>query len=310
VDFKFPLLYSRILTIGRNSQNVIIVKKNLTVSRHHAKVYFDRPNFVVEDLDSKNGTYLNGKRIKRAVIAGGDELKIGEVVFQIKGEQKPTLPEMTGEEAFEDPSMTQIIDLNFEKLKKKAQSTEEINLVENFKQQLEKERQELQDLAFKDGLTGLYNSRYFDIELKRILSTKKRYGGRFSLLMLDIDHFKKFNDNYGHQTGDRVLAWVAQALRENVRDTDIVARYGGEEIVIIFAETGVKAAHPVAEKIREYIEKNSEPEFPTRITVSLGLAEYPREGITVEELIKSADEALYHSKKLGRNRLTLYSDIL
>lgn len=309
IDFQFPLLYNRVLSIGRNTDNIIVVKKNLTVSRHHAKIYFDYPNFIVQDNESTNGTSLNGQKIEKAIIDASDELKVGEVVFQIKGKMKELAPEDSTEVAFEDPGMTQIIDTNFEEMKKIAKTDLEKKLVDGFQTQLEEERKHLQELAFKDGLTGIYNRRFFDIELQRTTSTMKRYGGKYSLLMIDIDFFKHFNDEYGHQVGDDVLKWVGDSLIDSIRETDTPARYGGEEMVVIFTETDAKTASLVAEKIRKHIEENSVRKFPERVTVSMGLAEYPQDGITEDEILKAADTAMYHSKEHGRNKLTLKNQI-
>ena len=161
-------------------------------------------------------------------------------------------------------------------------------------------------LATTDGLTGLYNHRYFQEQLVNTLENAKRYENNFSLIIIDIDYFKKFNDNYGHQCGDRVLRTVAQTLRKNVRATDIVCRYGGEEMSIILPNIGKEDAIFTAEKLCKIIseqEVQTPNDKTTNVTISLGVATYPQDAQLTQELIKIADERLYNAKENGRNRV-------
>ena len=304
-DFQFPLLFDRVLSIGRNRGENIIIIRHKSVSRKHAKISFDGNHFYIEDIDSTNGTILNGQKIQNSILKSGDEIKIGEAVLQLKGELGK-VPEGL-EEAYEDPGMTQILDLDFEKLKLTAKSSSDIKLVEKIQQKISDERKLLQDLAFKDGLTGVFNRRYFNIELKRSLSIARRHKRIISLMLIDIDHFKKFNDRYGHQVGDDALKWVASAIGTLIRDTDIVARYGGEELAVILEESDSAAAMIVAEKIRSFIEERSVASFPREITVSIGVAEFPKDALDSASIIAASDSALYISKDLGRNRVTKYT---
>ena len=166
------------------------------------------------------------------------------------------------------------------------------------------ERQYL--LATTDGLTELYNHRYFKEQIKLILETSKRDGSLFSLIILDIDFFKKFNDTYGHQAGDSVLKQVAQTLKRNVRASDIVFRYGGEEMSILLNHTDYDAAVNVANKIcnkissKDFILPNGKS---TKVTVSLGVSTFPQDGISPEEIIETADKRLYFAKENGRNQV-------
>lgn len=161
-------------------------------------------------------------------------------------------------------------------------------------------------LATTDGLTELYNHRYFQEQMKLNVENSKRYGNEFSMIILDIDFFKKFNDTYGHQSGDAVLRQVAQTLKRSVRATDIACRYGGEEMSIILPNTGKNVAHSTAEKICERVSSNKfklQGDKEVSVTISLGVSTYPQDGQTPSELIESADKRLYNAKNNGRNQV-------
>lgn len=161
-------------------------------------------------------------------------------------------------------------------------------------------------LATTDGLTGLYNHRYFQEQMTSALEHSKRYETEFSLIIIDIDYFKKFNDNYGHQCGDRVLRLVAQTLKKNVRATDIVCRYGGEEMSIILPNIGYNDAIFTAQKLCKMVsekEVHTNNDKTANVTISLGVATYPKDAQTTQDLIKIADERLYHAKENGRNQV-------
>ena len=161
-------------------------------------------------------------------------------------------------------------------------------------------------LATTDGLTELYNHRYFQEQMKMNVEQSKRYGNEFSLIIMDIDFFKKFNDTFGHQAGDAVLRQVSQLLKSNVRATDVVCRYGGEEISIILPNTGKDIAFSTAEKICKRI---AEKKFKlsnnqeSNVTVSMGVSTFPSDGENASEIIESADKRLYQSKNNGRNQV-------
>ena len=163
-------------------------------------------------------------------------------------------------------------------------------------------------LATTDGLTELYNHRYFQEQMQQMVDSSKRYETQFSLIILDIDFFKKFNDTFGHQAGDAVLRQVAQTLKKNVRASDIVCRYGGEEMSIILANTDYQTAVSTAQKIcnrvssRHFKLPNGKE---TTVTISLGVSTYPKDGITSAELIEAADKHLYNAKNNGRNQVGL-----
>ena len=161
-------------------------------------------------------------------------------------------------------------------------------------------------LATIDGLTELYNHRYFQETLKNQIEVSKRYNQQFSLIMIDIDFFKKFNDTYGHQSGDAVLKQVAQILKRNSRATDVVCRYGGEEMSIILPNTSAEDVLNHAKRICEEVAKNEFKLNNTEtgnVTISLGIATYPACGETSQELIEYADKGLYNAKENGRNQV-------
>ncbi len=168
---------------------------------------------------------------------------------------------------------------------------------------------QLYELAITDGLTKLYIHRYFITRLEQEVRRAKRYGTIFSLLMLDIDYFKKVNDTYGHIVGDKILKKVAKILLSSVRDTDIVCRYGGEEFAIILLEADRFWAEKIADRIRNNVET---AEFTAldkkiQITISVGAKEF-YEKDTTEDLINKADQMLYLAKMMGRNRVVLYNE--
>lgn len=161
-------------------------------------------------------------------------------------------------------------------------------------------------LATTDGLTDLYNHRYFQEQMRMMIEASKRYETSFSLIILDIDFFKKFNDTFGHQAGDAVLRQVAQTLKKNIRSTDIACRYGGEEMSIILPKTDHEIAIFTANKICARV-SSKQFKLPngreTSVTISLGVSTFPVDGTTPEELIEAADKRLYHAKHNGRNQV-------
>ncbi len=161
--------------------------------------------------------------------------------------------------------------------------------------------------AITDPLTGLYNYRYFIHQLSREISRAQRHDSQFSLIMIDIDYFKNYNDAYGHQAGDLILRRIAQSMLENTRTSDMVCRYGGEEFCIICPELSKGDAQKTAEKLRQIVEKLDLPEIDTipggKLTISSGIASFPEDGNTSYQLILKSDKALYRAKKDGRNRV-------
>jgi diguanylate cyclase (GGDEF)-like protein len=174
--------------------------------------------------------------------------------------------------------------------------------------QLASANQRLEELAVTDALTGLRNRRYLYQELEREFLRARRYGHPFGVLLLDIDHFKKVNDEHGHPVGDRVLTLVGAVLRSTVRNTDMAARFGGEEFMVLAPETGAESCAAFGERIRKAVAQRSADAgggLPP-VTVSIGVATTERMDITSHDLlVQRADEALYKAKGQGRNRVVL-----
>jgi len=170
----------------------------------------------------------------------------------------------------------------------------------------------LEEESTTDALTGIRNRRYYDERFEDEVVRARRYDAPLSLLMLDIDHFKKVNDQYGHAAGDRVLRAFGALLRERVRYPDVAARVGGEELAVLLPNTGIKGAAMMAERLRHEVEQSSVPsaggsDAPSslRFTVSVGVAMLERDDASAEQLAKRADEALYRAKYEGRNRVVV-----
>jgi diguanylate cyclase (GGDEF)-like protein len=165
--------------------------------------------------------------------------------------------------------------------------------------------EQMHAFACTDGLTGLYNHRQFKLMIKDELGRAARYQKPLSLVMFDIDDFKKFNDTYGHPNGDKVLEAVAEILRESVREYDLTFRYGGEEFIVILPEADLEMALVAAERARRAIEVESacclQGIAAHGVTVSVGVATYPRDAGDAEGLFKTVDDLLYRAKALGKN---------
>ena len=198
----------------------------------------------------------------------------------------------------------------------KERGKEKLNLSEDEKSFIETlrhhlsliiEKQRLFEQAITDGLTRLYLRRFFLATLEKEINRSKRYQLEVSVLLLDIDHFKKFNDTYGHQAGDFVLRETAQRIMESIRSVDTPGRYGGEEMAVILPQTGIKDGFVVAERIRKAIE-GAEYAFKNdsmRVTASIGITALHGRDISLEEMIEEADKALYVAKSKGRNQVRI-----
>jgi diguanylate cyclase (GGDEF)-like protein len=163
-------------------------------------------------------------------------------------------------------------------------------------------------LALTDALTGLFNQRYFHEHLAREIVHSRRTGNDLSVMILDIDNFKKVNDRHGHQVGNMVLQKLSSVLLKACRVHDTIARYGGEEFGIILPDTGIQKAEYVAGRILEHTSSHQYPPVDWPVTVSIGIAGYPAHAQHEEELIQKADTALYRSKESGKNRLTVFTE--
>tara|TARA_B100000925_G_scaffold251162_1_gene202729 strand:- start:888 stop:1796 length:909 start_codon:yes stop_codon:yes gene_type:complete len=251
-------------TLGRNADNTIPLELQ-GVSRYHFKVSFnDSSQAFVEDMGSKNGTFLNNSKIEeRSPLSKGDIIKIGSVALKF-------IP--AG-----DPERNAYDQLSLE--------------------------------ANTDKHTGCFNKAYFNNSLDQEMKKAKLNGSPLSLIIFDLDHFKKLNDNYGHDAGDYVLKEMADLVKNNgVREQDIFARYGGEEFVILLPKTNLKYSFEIAERLRKLIEAHSftyeSQKLP--VTASIGVADY-RQGVhSGVDLFKRADSAVYKSKENGRNQVQFY----
>ncbi len=250
-------------SIGRNADNTIALEFN-GVSRYHFKLLSSGESHVLEDCGSKNGTYLNNKKVESLTpLAKGDIIKIGSIALKY-------LPKG-------DPER-----LTYDKLNLEANT---------------------------DKHTGCFNKTYFNNRINLEVNKCKVTGEPLSLVIFDLDHFKKLNDNYGHDAGDYVLKEMAQVIRGNgIRELDVFARYGGEEFVILLPKTNLKQSFEIAERLRKLIEGKEFLYDGKRlpVTASIGVADYRQGVVTGTDLFKRADEAVYKSKEGGRNQVNFY----
>lgn len=251
-----------VTTLGR-SMDCDVSFSDLGVSRVHARLERIADDGVeLVDLESTNGSFVNGEEARRRVLNDGDKIQLGPTVV-LRFNLQDAVDEAFQRSQFE--AMT------------------------------------------RDGLTGCFNRLYFDEELRRELSFARRGGAPLSVAMLDLDHFKKINDTWGHQAGDQVLVEVARKLRIMLREYDMLARVGGEEFALLMRATDIDVAKAVTERLRLGIEQLRIPINDGRdisVTGSLGVAsvsEFPNAG--PDEIIRTADMRLYEAKRRGRNRV-------
>ena len=163
----------------------------------------------------------------------------------------------------------------------------------------------VRQLAYIDGLTGIFNRRFFELRITEEIDRAKRFGCGMAVIMIDIDHFKRLNDEFGHLLGDEVLRQVSSIFSEHLRKIDVVCRYGGEEFVIVLSQTDTEHALTVAEKLRRVVENWQFPGVPRQVTISAGTATYPEHGSERDQLVKAADRGMYLAKQGGRNRVCI-----
>ncbi len=256
-------LTNQAITIGRAAETHFCVNDQ-TVSRKHCLLEVTHANVILIDLESSNGTFINGQRITKKKLINGDKIQVGSTVMKFE--------------------MTDIDESEF--------------------------HEQIYHLITFDDLTSLFNRKYLFKQLELLLSTSPAQGA-FSLLFLDLDHFKQVNDTHDHLTGSGVLSEFGRLLLSNLRSSDIPCRYGGEEFIIILPETTALQAAFVAEKIRkltaryQFFSRDGEP---IQITVSVGIAEAAPTYKTPEELIARSDEAMYQAKEHGRNKTVIYRE--
>lgn len=168
--------------------------------------------------------------------------------------------------------------------------------------------QRVQELTITDSLTQVFNRRYFFERFNEEMARSRKFNLKLSFLMIDIDHFKEYNDQYGHLVGDGILKEITKTIKENMRQIDFIGRYGGEELSIILSETDKEQARYAAERIRQSIESKriSVYDEDLKVTISIGISSFPDDANEDSALIERADEALYQAKQTGRNRTCAY----
>lgn len=287
--------------IGR-AEDADLTLSGSDVSRHHASVRFQDGKYLIEDLTSTNGTLVNGRAVAQHFLKPGDEISIGEhtVLFD---DGTSTLFNLEETEISRRGRETAIISDKFSALGRKigdASLRREFEAVEKI---VRKSRKRLATLAHADKLIGLYNRQYFDKNAGAELRRMEEAGRPLAVLFIDLDHFKRINDEHGHRKGDDVLRAVAWLIQKACRKTDLVARYGGEEIVVVLPNTARADALKVAEEIRAIVEEQTSTMLAIPVTVSIGAAVFPEDGRTLEAILERADRALYAAKRAGRNRV-------
>lgn len=246
--------------------------------------------------------HMSGFEVLKKIRADEKFIDLPVIMLTAKGEKEDVLEGITlgANDYITKPFETEILIAKMKGLIKLKELQEEIkqkNII-------------LETLAITDGLTGAYNHRYFYKRLVEEFERAKRYRIPLSLIMIDIDFFKKINDTYGHLVGDSVLVDLANLLKINIRKHDIFARYGGEEFAIILPHTNRDGAEKEAERIRKAVEshKFSHINKAGEITISLGCVTYPDVDVEKsEDLVKLADSALYNAKSSGRNNVKFYN---
>ena len=246
------------IVLGRGSDCDVQIDRD-SVSRRHARVFRVADQWMVEDLGSTNGSYVNDVPVQRSPLRDSDFLKVGAAIFKF----------LTGAG----------VEASY--------------------------HEEIYRMTIVDGLTGAHNKRYFLEFVEREIARCARYGRPLSLLMFDIDHFKKINDTHGHLTGDYVLKEMTRRLLERVRKEELLARYGGEEFAAVLPETDHDGAMQFGEAIRGLVGESAfeyEGDMIS-VTISVGVHTLTGQNVEVDAFIKLADENLYRAKRGGRDRV-------
>ncbi|MDA3850767.1 MAG: GGDEF domain-containing protein, partial [Spirochaetaceae bacterium] len=282
-------------TIGR-SKDCDIVLQDHRVSRVHAQLIGQKDSFLLVDKDSTNGSWMEGKNVGEVLLREGSQFRLGNCNCEIQ------IKETSLEQGTPPPSDTMIFESQISRILEDVKDETLADRISELKNYYNHKKEALADLAFRDTLTGLYNRRYFDTKLEEEYKRAQRYHRPLSLVMIDIDHFKKFNDTYGHQKGDEVLTGVAVILQETSRNLDILCRYGGEEMIFILPETPGEQALKMAQFCCTRVEENSTEIAEVAVTISLGVANITPWTKGPEDLLNRADSALYLAKDGGRNQ--------
>jgi diguanylate cyclase (GGDEF)-like protein len=248
------------LRLGRHTSSDIVLADD-GVSRRHARITRDGEGYLIEDLGSANGTFVQGKRVERHRLRDGDVFQVG--------------PNAMFRYAYTDASQHNML-------------------------------QKLYEASVRDALTGTYNREHFEERLKVEIAFAKRHQTQVSLLLFDLDHFKRINDSYGHPAGDAVLISIAERVSAGLRTEDVFARYGGEEFVVILRGIDLASAGRVGERLRDRVAASpvifDHTKIPVTLSVgcaALGCCPEPN----AEALVAIADRRLYAAKRTGRNRV-------
>jgi two-component system cell cycle response regulator len=248
--------------LGRG-EDVQIQVDDTATSRHHARIEPSAIGYVIVDLESTNGTLVNGHKVSRHVLRGGDRIQVGESTVL--------------EFSYRDEVQTGV-------------------------------QRRLFESAIRDPLTGLHNRGYFLEALDEAFAHARRIERPLSLLLMDIDFFKRVNDTYGHAAGDAVLQQFAELIRSLVRREDVPTRYGGEEFVLMLRESGIPVCRLLGERIRTEVDKQrfQYEGIEMRLTVSIGGATYSNGNYdSAARLLEAADVAVYEAKHAGRNQVVI-----
>ncbi|MEO6574902.1 MAG: GGDEF domain-containing protein [Polyangiaceae bacterium] len=249
--------------VGRSASATIHLVDD-AISRKHVKITRQGEEVVLVDLESANGTFVNGDRVARSVLKDGDKVRLGHTTV-LKFTYQDKL-----DEAFQ---------------------------------------RHMYDAALRDGLTKIFNKKYIDDRLIAEAAYAQRHNGELSLVLIDVDHFKKVNDTFGHPAGDYVLARMAELVSTALRAEDVFGRYGGEEFLVICRGIPLSSAGVVGERLRMIVQ-SSTFEFAKKViplTISVGVASRVFEKLeTASQLFVAADGALYEAKGAGRNRVVLH----
>ncbi len=290
---SLKLVPQRIYTMGRGG-NCDIRINDKSISREHCRIQWQGNSIVINDTDSTNGIFVNNRKISKAAVKDGDFITLGQTTISVR-----IVPR---DDETLTPSDTLVMEQKLKMILEEIDDPGLAGKLKEIKRIFERKKRKLSELAYKDGLTGLYNRRFFNKELEKEITRVKRYGTSVSLLLMDLDHFKKLNDTYGHQKGDQVLIDVSDLILKNSRRMDIPCRYGGEEIAVILPQTELSRAVILAEKLRRMIQESTAGKG-VEVTVSIGAAGYTPLTDTPETMISEADTQLYKAKNNGRNQV-------
>jgi len=300
LDKKVLIEPDRVLRIGRDAGCDIVLEER-TVSRMHAEIRREGDQIILKDQGSTNGTHVNYHPVTEQVLNNEDRVTIGPFVLVYRIIEGDGETPVRSEENI--LSETLVLESKIASILQSISDPKIRNQLFELKHIINQSKEKLSRMAHIDRLTLLYNRRYFDDALAREVERARRYSQPLCLLMIDIDHFKQFNDTYGHQKGDLVLAEVARIISDSIRMNDLAARYGGEEMTVILPETSLENALVAAEKLRAGIETESLARTGVLVTASLGIAAYMAGDNAAAEMIARADAAMYEAKKNGRNRI-------